>query len=375
MLKAINIKNFKCFKQLELENIKDFNIISGKNNSGKTSVLDAIYAFYGVKKPTTLAELTIFKKESTPFDDNACFWSSYFNDLDESNGFEFLFSINNYKIKQTYTSKNENKENSIISVDIDKSQPLGGITQISTEGTTAKKSLDIKVTAITGRENKQQVDITITPDHIDGNVKASIRNYKRNQVDFLSTIVFISTSKNVNKGSLIDSVSTLIKTKRKEELIKYIQIIDNRIKDIAVFKKEKAESILVDIGLPEMTDITMLGEGVGRLLIFISHCLRLENSIILIDEIENGIHYSILKELVVTLISINKKNKNQLFTTTHSKDLLDSVNSIISDSPDDMGELISYTRIDREDEKKITTANEYDNEEFTYSLENNWEIR
>ncbi|MBJ3683606.1 AAA family ATPase [Salmonella enterica subsp. enterica serovar Corvallis] len=42
MIKDIHLKNFKCFESITLKQLKTLNVISGKNNFGKTSILDAI---------------------------------------------------------------------------------------------------------------------------------------------------------------------------------------------------------------------------------------------------------------------------------------------------------------------------------------------
>lgn len=65
-IKKINIMNYKCFDDIEIDNIKPINIIIGKNNIGKSSVLDIIEMIYGSR---TINETTkiILKKE---MDDN-----------------------------------------------------------------------------------------------------------------------------------------------------------------------------------------------------------------------------------------------------------------------------------------------------------------
>ncbi|WP_241844049.1 AAA family ATPase [Klebsiella pneumoniae] len=45
MIKEISLKNFKCVNELYLKQLKTLNIIAGKNNYGKTSILDAIFCF------------------------------------------------------------------------------------------------------------------------------------------------------------------------------------------------------------------------------------------------------------------------------------------------------------------------------------------
>lgn len=42
IIEKLNFKNFKCFEELSVENIKRINLIGGKNNIGKTSLMEGI---------------------------------------------------------------------------------------------------------------------------------------------------------------------------------------------------------------------------------------------------------------------------------------------------------------------------------------------
>ncbi len=42
MLKTLKIQNFKKFKELNFPQLKRVNLIAGKNNTGKTGVLEAL---------------------------------------------------------------------------------------------------------------------------------------------------------------------------------------------------------------------------------------------------------------------------------------------------------------------------------------------
>ena len=47
MIKSLEIKNFRCFKDLYLRELKRFNIVVGEGGSGKTSLLEAIFLVAG----------------------------------------------------------------------------------------------------------------------------------------------------------------------------------------------------------------------------------------------------------------------------------------------------------------------------------------
>ncbi|MCK1041137.1 AAA family ATPase, partial [Escherichia coli] len=168
----------------------------------------------------------------------------------------------------------------------------------------------------------------------------------------------------------IKNVSKLLTQKRKDEIIGNLKRIDNRINDIAIIATDQNKEIFLDIGLSELNEISMLGEGVSRALSFISSILVQKDSIILIDEIENGIHYSVIKDMINALIEAAKTNNNQIFTTTHSHDVICAINEL-----DEKRKDISYIRLGRDKESQKPTAMQFNMDDFSFSVENGWEVR
>ncbi|MGD1919625.1 MAG: AAA family ATPase [Pleurocapsa sp.] len=46
MLEQLKIENFRCFKSFELNNLGRVNLLVGQNNSGKTSIFEALKVFF-----------------------------------------------------------------------------------------------------------------------------------------------------------------------------------------------------------------------------------------------------------------------------------------------------------------------------------------
>ena len=57
MLKYIHIQNFRCFENFRTEGFERVNLIGGKNNSGKTCLLEAIASFSNTFNTQALFEL------------------------------------------------------------------------------------------------------------------------------------------------------------------------------------------------------------------------------------------------------------------------------------------------------------------------------
>lgn len=61
-IKKIEIIDYKCFKNIKINNIKSINVIIGKNNIGKSSVLDVIEQIYGSRRIEEKSKVLITKE-------------------------------------------------------------------------------------------------------------------------------------------------------------------------------------------------------------------------------------------------------------------------------------------------------------------------
>ncbi|WP_142681530.1 AAA family ATPase, partial [Klebsiella pneumoniae] len=232
-------------------------------------------------------------------------------------------------------------------------------------------SLKINVTETPNAKNRVSNKLFSMQLKEDGvEIKSEIKN-ERDGINYkFKTATIITTSRKINKEATITNVSSLLTQKRKKDILENLKKIDDRIVDIAISAIGNNKEIYLDIGFSELNEISMLGEGISRALSFISSVLVQENSIILIDEIENGIHYSVIKDIIKSLISSAKQNNNQIFATTHSQDVIRAINEIDSKNED-----IAYIRLGREKNSLKPTAVQFNMDDFSYSVENDWEVR
>jgi AAA15 family ATPase/GTPase len=74
--------------------------------------------------------------------------------------------------------------------------------------------------------------------------------------------------------------------------------------------------------------LTEFGDGVKHFLNIILALYLNENNTIYLDEIDNGIHYSLFDKLWEIIFKISKEHNVQVFSTTHSKECIESYNNI-----------------------------------------------
>ena len=75
-------------------------------------------------------------------------------------------------------------------------------------------------------------------------------------------------------------------------------------------------------GIDQLLTVNMMGDGLRRYLNIVAASANPMNNIILIDEIDNGLHYSAYKKLWEAIFALATDTNKQVFVTTHSKETL-----------------------------------------------------
>ncbi len=119
-----------------------------------------------------------------------------------------------------------------------------------------------------------------------------------------------------------------------------------------------------------MIPVPYMGEGIGRLLSILLAIANARGGVALIDEIENGLHYSVQKQVWQAIAHAARQNDVQVFATTHSYECINAAyEAFASSEPYDF----ALHRLDRIDgEIKVVR---YDRDMMKYALEMFHEVR
>ena len=51
MIKTLRIQNFRCFQDLSVKDLSPITLFGGRNNSGKSAILEAVFLNFGYRNP------------------------------------------------------------------------------------------------------------------------------------------------------------------------------------------------------------------------------------------------------------------------------------------------------------------------------------
>jgi AAA15 family ATPase/GTPase len=129
--------------------------------------------------------------------------------------------------------------------------------------------------------------------------------------------------------------------------------------------------MLVDAGLLKRIPVNMMGDGGRKIVSLLSAVYNCKDGILLIDEISNGFHYSVMRSLWKVLINASIKNNTQLFVTTHD---VDSIKGLRDAALENYKDIVATFKLLRTNNDELK-AFHYSLESLDYSINQEIEVR
>jgi len=139
----------------------------------------------------------------------------------------------------------------------------------------------------------------------------------KSNLDNLNVSTFFISSLKANKNNYEEYYGYIIKNELENKLDAYIKELDNSIEKFRIIK---GEPFCQKDG--KFYSLNEFGEGLNKFIFYILILLSQNNKIVLIDEIDNGIHHSKLDKLWNIILTLAKEQNVQVFATTHSDECI-----------------------------------------------------
>ena len=321
---------------MTIEPLKQVNLITGQNNTGKTGVLEALVLLLGENDSNPQNQNTrhqlanLFRSVGGDYNEN--FWNWLFNNksLDKT-----------VEIKASFDASQEGS----FGIQLLKAQKPGSV-RVDKAGN------------------------AVNPVSIGNSLCYKIG--EKDSADLKPAI--FSTLPSRPEQDAVDYQRVILK-RRKKQVEKLLREIEPRLDAVEVLRIGNQNSsasalIYADLGLSEMIPATQLGQGFNRLLKIYSEILVEDAKVLLIDEIENGLHYSVMPVIWKGLFLAAKEFDVQIFATTHSWECI-----LAADEAARAGENYDLALIRLDRVKEDIQATVIDEKSLFTAKELKWEMR
>jgi len=337
-LDSIEIERFRAFEHLRIERLGRVNLIVGRNNVGKTCLLEALQ-FYAYQGSLEIAWLILEARDegrrTKPITPNS------------AESLKYLFHG-----RQRLTP-------GLLPIQIG---PMDS----------PQKKMSVSLGWNIDRSELLSVYVHLDNKNYDYKLNGGGIRFQESE---LSNCIYVSAG-----GLLEEELSSLWEkvalTNLEEEVIKALRIINPQVERVNVvsnrFSTKEWEPIpIVKVsGSDDPMPLRSLGEGMNRLFGLLLALVNVRNGVLLIDEIESGLHYSVQPDIWRLVFEVARRLNVQVFATTHSWDCLTAFQEAAKEDEQDEGVLIRLI----ERKGKITTV-QFDEDELEVVAREGIEVR
>jgi hypothetical protein len=370
MFSSIHIAGYRGFRRFEMANLGRVNLLVGNNSSGKTSMLEALYLLASRGDPTTLGMVLWRRGERLPADASPRRPAA---ELDVSH----LFHGHEAHVQSRFTLSARDRHPSEQSVTIsivevspreqpelfprDEGEPLTPRLALQIRG---HPTPPVEILALTRSGG-------IFSDVLDvGPRRVRRRTSEGTPAQFIST-------ESLDSEELVSLWDKVALTPNEDLVLGALRFVEPDIQRIAAqagrstYGTPSRGGFIVRSHRYEMpVPIGSLGDGIWRMLAMAIAITQSAGGILLVDEIDTGLHYTVLADMWKLIFGAARQLDVQVFATTHSFDCIQSLATVcVTDA--DASNHVTLQRI----EPGKTKAVPYTEPEIQQAAARNIEVR
>jgi AAA15 family ATPase/GTPase len=309
MLKEIEIQNFRCFEQIKISGFERVNLIGGKNNAGKTALLEALFLNVApyASSLETLRELRRESSEALEAMPKRA-WDNLFYALKKDRMIVIIGEDENQKADRVEISLGSLSQN----ISIDKIFDRQELREIIDSW--SKDKLGVSVITIKLIKNEKRPVTSSLIASSSGSITTGSTS-TTDEVPIIPSFIMFSgkeITEAYDRARLDDKDS---------EVLNAFQVLDSSIESVESFSIGEPTLYLRRKGEKRLP-LSLFGDAINRVADIILKLVNSEHKILLIDEIENGIHHTSQREFWRVLFRLAVELDTQIFATTHSLEML-----------------------------------------------------
>lgn len=364
MINNIILKNFRGFKNFQAP-ITPITVFGGRNNAGKSSILEAFTFLFSHSDPNCFFQMNFFRHMNDQMLYTADrLWEPLFFNFDTSEELAIIF--NNDDSTSNCLTLVRGEENNISTVFENQKQAF-----LQAGGNKANYILEFNYESKNVKENGYYA-LNQSNNNMQHPVNIVYRASEEKQNKELQAVLFFKSETILNPNDLSQWFGNLVLQDKKNLVIEALQYFDKDIADIQTIVKGAYGYLYALFKDGKKIPLSYMGDGMNRMLNILLAILSMPKSIILIDEFENGFHYSMYKKIWEIIGKAAVENECQLIVNTHSRDLLKGAVEALKE--ENLLNKFSYVRLAKNTSDDVQ-AKVFDAELIEYALRSEMEVR
>jgi hypothetical protein len=368
MITKLTLENFKGFKHLEVPETSTITLIGGQNNIGKTSLLEGIFLFYDTGDPGMFMRHLAWRGINViSFIDPDIVVAPIFYNFDFHHPLEIAVSDAIYHAVMKVALNVDAAEQSIT---IDLADRSGALPQIKSD-LTSPSSYDFKIGYTIDGQDIQSTHLLVNKSLSNLNVHFSPGTMKGFPAQMRNGAMYLGLPVNIGADDAVRFAQLDIEN-RIPRVIDFLQVLEPNLTGLASVTGPQQISVMyANVGMDRKIPMALLGGGMNRLLSIILAIATAKKGIVLIDEVDAGIHYSHLAQVWEGMSRAAREFNCQIFATTHSYECLQAAYHGIAQA--DRIQDFRYVRLERHEQEIV--AQTYTHDLLGAALRLGWEVR
>lgn len=292
---SVAIPKYRGLSDVRLENLSRFNLFVGGNNSGKTMVLESIYALIQMNDLSKILEMERFRSKAPQ-------------------GVSMQWIVDNmsseYSVEGVYSGKKIISHTQKVDEDSMEIEKSGYVSSLK------------NVTNIEDDDTSYSINIQLYED------KDTKQYY--NKLLHVCPAAFTSPYR-ADRERLVDAHRRVVEKGEMDGLVQFIrENFDNTIESIRLVDTDMGGRFVVNTTHDGVClDLTKYGEGLIRVFEISLYIVASAHGCVCVDELDSGIHNKMLEPIIKYMVDLARKFDVQLFISTHSKELVDTIVGIV----------------------------------------------
>lgn len=343
MIDSIDINNFRGIHHGKIDGLSRVNLFFGKNNCGKSSLLESIFLVCGQSNPLLPASINSMRA---------------YKRLEESDIHNFFYKMDSSRDIQIATAGTQERHLAITSF---------------REAVTDSNSVTTELPYHYGLRMKYYTKEGEYSSEVLYDVGGSNQLKQTTHIDnrYAEKLKCVYLSSRYDSNASVEGLHNIIMNKDEDFLVEALRVLEPDAK-----KPVFMDNIMfVDTGLPQRLPINLMGDGIRKIVSFLTSIYQCKGGVVLIDELSNGFHYSVMKSMWDVVIRAAIKNDVQIFATTHDEDSIKGFQEALQNIKQNRDpEVAAAFKLQRIAEGELKSYR-YSVDQLGYAMEQEIEIR